>query len=168
MRVTKIHYRNGKINLSKQTSHSTLGRLSIMDAKKARVFGTVIVMLSGTYSITTTVGAVIIPTLTEVDTPPTQVALVAFVMISLSIAIISLGTGLFMFGNEKESVRVGQFHLLTVYGILTISISIIGLTFPGTIIMVLAGIPLIIFGVLLISSDILMKVTNKDDFDEDS
>ncbi|MEE9134713.1 MAG: hypothetical protein V3U25_02535 [Nitrososphaerales archaeon] len=139
-----------------------------MDAKKARVFGTVIVMLSGTYSITTTVGAVIIPTLTEVDTPPTQVALVAFVMISLSIAIISLGTGLFMFGNEKKSVRVGQLHLLTVYGILTISISIIGLTFPGTVIMVLAGIPLIIFGVLLISSDILMKVTNKDDFDEDS
>jgi len=139
-----------------------------MDAKKARVFGTVIVMLSGTYSITTTVGAVIIPTLTEVDTPPTQVALVAFVMISLSIAIISLGTGLFMFGNEKESVRVGQLHLLTVYGILTISISIIGLTFLGTVIMVLSGIPLIIFGVLLITSDILMKVTNKDDFDEDS
>ncbi|MCZ6616455.1 MAG: hypothetical protein O7B32_03990 [Thaumarchaeota archaeon] len=138
-----------------------------MDAKKARVFGTVIVMLSGTYNITTTVGALIILTLTEVDRPPTQDALVAFVMISLSIAIISLGTGLFMFGNEKKSVRVGQLHLLTVYGILTISISIIGLSFPGTIIMILSGIPLIIFGVLLITSDILMKVTNKDDFDKD-
>lgn len=138
-----------------------------MDAKKARVFGTVIVMLSGTYNITTTVGALIILTLTEVDRPPTQDALVAFVMISLPIAIISLGTGLFMFGNEKKSVRVGQLHLLTVYGILTISISIIGLTFLGTIIMVLSGIPLIIFGVLLITSDILMKVTNKDDFDKD-
>ncbi|MCZ6614041.1 MAG: hypothetical protein O6762_05110 [Thaumarchaeota archaeon] len=138
-----------------------------MAAKKARVFGTVIVMLSGTYNITTTVGALIILTLTEVDRPPTQDALVAFVMISLSIAIISLGTGLFMFGNEKKSVRVGQLHLLTVYGILTISISIIGLSFPGTIIMILSGIPLIIFGVLLITSDILMKVTNKDDFDKD-
>jgi len=72
-----------------------------------------------------------------------------------------------MFGNERKSTRVGQLHLLTVFGILTISIGIIGFTFTGTILMILSGFPLIIFGVLLITSDILMMTTNKDDFDKD-
>lgn len=138
-----------------------------MIENKAKVSGTAIVIISGTYTATTNVGALILPSLTEVGTTPTQVALVPFITISLAIAIISLGTGLYMFGNERKSTRVGQLHLLTVFGILTISIGIIGLTFTGTVLMILSGFPLIIFGVLLITSDILMKTTNKDDFDKD-
>lgn len=138
-----------------------------MNAKKAKVFGTVIVILSGTYSATMNIGALILLSLTEVGTTPTQGTLVPFITISLVIAIISLGTGLSMFGNERKSTRVGQLHILSVFGILTISIGIIGLTFTETIIMILSGFPLVIFGVLLIISDILMKTTNKDDFDKD-
>lgn len=138
-----------------------------MNAKKAKVFGTVIVILSGTYSATMNIGALILLSLTEVGTTPTQGTLVPFITISLVIAIISLGTGLSMFGNERKSTRVGQLHILSVFGILTISIGIIGLTFTETIIMILSGFPLVIFGVLLIISDILMMTTNKDDFDKD-
>ncbi len=138
-----------------------------MNAKKAKVFGTVIVILSGTYSATMNIGALILLSLTEVGTTPTQGTLVPFITISLVIAIISLGTGLSMFGNERKSTRVGQLHILSAFGILTISIGIIGLTFTETIIMILSGFPLVIFGVLLIISDILMKTTNKDDFDKD-
>ena len=139
-----------------------------MNAKKARVFGTVIVILSGTYGSTTNVGALILPSLTEVSTVSIRGALLPFIAISLVIATISLGTGLSMFGNDRKSIRVGQLHLLAWYGILTISIGILGLIFTGTIIMILSGVPLIIFGVLLIASDILMKVTNNDDFNTDS
>ncbi len=139
-----------------------------MNAKKARVFGTVIVILSGTYGSTTNVGALILPSLTEVSTVSIRGALLPFIAISLVIATISLGTGLSMFGNDRKSIRVGQLHLLAWYGILTISIGILGLIFTGTIIMILSGIPLILFGVLLIASDILMKVTNNDDFNTHS
>ncbi len=144
------------------------GSLGIMNAKKARVFGTVIVILSGTYGSTTNVSALILPSLTEVGTVSIRGALLPFMAISLVIATISLGTGLSMFGNDRKSIRVGQLHLLAWYGILTISIGILGLIFTGTIIMILSGVPLILFGVLLIASDILMKVTNNDDFNTDS
>ena len=157
-----------KINLSEQILQSIPGSLGIMNAKKTRVFGTVIVILSGTYSSTTNVSALILPSLTEVGNISAQGALLPFITISLAVATISLGTGLSMFGNDRKSIRVSQLHLLSGYGILTISLGIVGLIFPGTIIMILSGFPLIIFGVLLIASDILMKVTNKDDFNKDS
>ncbi|MFQ6010686.1 MAG: hypothetical protein ACE5KG_00740 [Nitrososphaerales archaeon] len=134
-----------------------------MNARKSRVLGMVIVLVSGTYSSIVNVGALIFPGLAKLEDVSISLSLVLIISISLAIGISSVVTGLYMFGNDKTSIRVGRLHLLALYGIPMTFIGINGVRLSGTTLMILSGLPMVIFGVLLVSSDILNMVKIKDE-----